>query len=128
MASTSPENGSRKKGRGITGPHPKVAKSKRLDVPAFYAAGAQILVSGNDASLLFTTPHPMVTPEGELATKPLNEPVVLIHMSLAGLKELSTVAADIARRIEQAGSFQSDVSRREHVEQVDVPRASISRH
>ena len=127
MASTSPENGPSKKNR-VPAPKPKAAKPQRLDVPTFYAAGAQILVSGNDASLLFTTPHPMVTPEGELATKPLNEPVVLIHMSLAGLKELSTVAADIARRIEQAGSFQSDVSRREHVEQVDVPRASISRH
>ena len=40
-----------------------------------------------------------------MASKPLNEPVVLVHMSLAGLKELAAVAAGIARRIEGVTLF-----------------------
>src|SRR4051812_5833397 len=114
MASTSPENGPGKKDR-VQRPQPRSVRPQRLDVPAYYAAAAQVLVSGNDATVLFTTPHPAVTPEGELASKPLNEPVVLIHMSLAGLKDLSAVAADMVRRIEQAGALESDLGRREHV-------------
>jgi len=104
-------------------------KGQRLDVPAFYAAAVQVLVSGNDATVLFTTPHPAITPEGDLAPLPLNEPVVLVHMSLAGLKHLSAVVTDLVRRIEeQAGAVQSELARRKQSEKPVNSRGSISRH
>ena len=74
---------------------------RRLEVPFYYAASAQILISGNDASLLFTKPHPAVLPDGNLASAPLREPVALIAMSVAALKELSKAAADVIRRTEE---------------------------
>jgi hypothetical protein len=51
--------------------------------------------------LLFTTPHPALTEQGDLAPQPINEPVALIHMSVAGLKDLSMVLTDLVLRCEQ---------------------------
>jgi len=48
---------------------------RRLDAPFYYAANAQILISGNEVNLLFTRPHPAVLPDGNLAPAPLRESV-----------------------------------------------------
>src|SRR5262249_16532512 len=74
---------------------------RRLDAPFYYAENAQILISGNDASLLFTRPHPAVLPDGNLAPAPLREAVALIAMSVAGLKELSKALGDAIRQAEE---------------------------
>ena len=74
---------------------------RRLEAPFFYAANAQILISGNSATLLFTRPHPAILPDGNIAPTPLREAVALIEMSLAGLKELAKAAADVIRQIEE---------------------------
>src|SRR5205085_11360429 len=74
---------------------------RRLEAPFFYAANAQILISGNSATLLFTRPHPAILPDGNIAPTPLREAVALIEMSLAGLKELAKAAADLIRQIEE---------------------------
>ena len=74
---------------------------RRLKAPFFYAANAQVLISGNSATLLFTRPHPAVLPDGNIAPTPLCEPVALVEMSLAALKELSTSAADLIRKLEE---------------------------
>src|SRR5947208_3579119 len=71
---------------------------RRLEAPFFYAANAQILISGNSATLLFTRPHPAILPDGNIAPTPLREAVALIEMSLAGLKELAKAAADLIRQ------------------------------
>jgi hypothetical protein len=73
----------------------------RLELPFYYAANAQILISGHDASLLFTRPHPAILPDGNLAPVPRREPVALIAMSVAGLKELSQAAAQVIRQVEE---------------------------
>lgn len=44
---------------------------KRLEVPSYYAASAQVLISGNDATLLFTKPHPAMLPDGTVSATPL---------------------------------------------------------
>ena len=77
-----------------------MSKSQRLDVPSYYAASVQVLVSGNNLSLLFTTPHPAITEQGDLVPLPINEPVALIHMSRAGLKDLSIILTDTVFRLE----------------------------
>ena len=74
---------------------------RRLGAPSYYAANAQILISGNDGSLLFTKPQPAILPDGNLASAPLQEPVALIAMSVADLKGLSKAAADVIRQLEQ---------------------------
>jgi hypothetical protein len=74
---------------------------RRLEAPFFYAANAQILISGNSATLLFTRPHPAILPDGNIAPTPLREAVALVEMSLAGLKELAKAAADLIRQIEE---------------------------
>ena len=86
-----------------TRPAPSIQQSNlgRLEAPFYYAANAQILISGNDASLLFTRPHPAVLTDGNLAPVPRREPVALISMSIAGLKELSQAAAEIIRQVEE---------------------------
>src|SRR5438067_140046 len=73
---------------------------RRLEAPFFYAANAQILISGNSATLLFTRPHPAILPDGNIAPTPLREAVALVEMSLAGLRELANAAADLIRQIE----------------------------
>ena len=73
---------------------------RRLEAPFFYAANAQVLISGNSATLLFTRPHPAILPDGNIAPTPLREPVALVEMSLAALKELSSSAAEVIRKVE----------------------------
>ena len=72
-----------------------------VGAPSYYAANAQILISGNDGSLLFTEPQPAILPDGNLASAPLQEPVALVAMSVADLKGLSKAAADVIRQLEQ---------------------------
>jgi hypothetical protein len=74
---------------------------RRLGAPSYYAANAQVLISGNDGSLLFTRPRPAVSPNGKLTSAPLQDPVALIAMSVADLKGLSKAAADVIRQLEQ---------------------------
>ena len=74
---------------------------RRLEAPFFYAANAQILISGNRATLLFTRPHPAILPDGNIAPTPLREAVALVEMSLDALKELSKAAADVIRQVEE---------------------------
>jgi hypothetical protein len=74
---------------------------RRLDAPFFYAANAQILISGNSATLLFTRPHPAILPDGNIAPTPLREAVALVEMSLDALKDLAKAAADVIRQIEE---------------------------
>ena len=77
---------------------------RRLEAPFFYAANAQVLISGNSATLLFTRPHPAILPDGNIAPTPLREPVALVEMSLAALKELSSSAADVVRKVEEGAA------------------------
>jgi hypothetical protein len=77
---------------------------RRLEAPFFYAANAQVLITGNSATLLFTRPHPAILPDGNIAPTPLREPVALVEMSLAALKELSSSAADIVRKVEEGAA------------------------
>jgi hypothetical protein len=79
----------------------QLTHGRRLEAPFFYAANAQILISGASATLVFTRPHPVVLPDGNIAPTPLREPVALVEMSLAALKELSRSASDVIRKIEQ---------------------------
>jgi hypothetical protein len=79
----------------------QLTHGRRLEAPFFYAANAQILISGASATLVFTRPHPAILPDGNIAPTPLREPVALVEMSLAALKELSRSAADVIRKIEQ---------------------------
>ena len=72
-----------------------------VGAPSYYAANAQILISGNDGSLLFTRPQPAVSPNGKLTSAPLQDPVALIAMSVADLKGLSKAAADVIWQLEQ---------------------------
>jgi hypothetical protein len=94
-------------------PEPVKAEARRLDAPTFYAATAQVLISGNDASLLFARPHPAVLPDGSLAPVPLRETVALVQMSIAGIKDLALTLTDMVRRVEQqTGLTQSELSGR----------------
>ena len=84
---------------------------KRLEVPSYYAASAQVLISGNDATVLFTKPHPAMLPDGTVSPTPLREPVALIHLSIAGLKDLALTLTDIVHRAEQqTGQIISELS------------------
>ena len=74
---------------------------RRLGAPSYYAAKAQVLISGNEGSLLFTRPQPAILPDGNLASAPLQEPVALVAMGIADLKGLSKAAADAIRQLEQ---------------------------
>ena len=92
-------------------PPPSHDDPRRLEAPSFYAATAQVLISGNDATLLFTKPHPAMLPDGTLAPVPLREPVALVHLSIAGLKDLALMLADIVNRVEQkTGEIVSELS------------------
>src|SRR5438477_12962202 len=77
---------------------------RRLEAPFYYAANAQILISGNSATLLFTRPHPAVLPDGKIANEPLRELVALVEMSVAALKDLSRAAAEVIRQVEEQTS------------------------
>jgi hypothetical protein len=79
----------------------QLTHGRRLEAPFFYAANAQILISGASATLLFTRPHPATLSDGNIAPTPFREPVALVEMSLAALKELSRSAAGVIRKIEQ---------------------------
>jgi hypothetical protein len=92
-------------------PEPVKAEARRLDAPSFYAASAQVLVSGNDATLLFSRPHPAILPDGSLAPVPMRETVALVQMSIAGMKDLALILTDMVRRVEQqTGVIQSELS------------------
>ena len=97
---------------------------RRLEAPFYYAANAQILLSGHDATLLFTRPHPAILQDGNLASVPLREPVALIQMSLAGLKDLSRAAAEMIRQIEErTGEIQTEFTRpRDVVSDLILPK------
>jgi hypothetical protein len=85
---------------------------RRLEAPFYYAANAHILLSGNEATLLFTRPHPAILQDGNLAPVPLREPVALIQLSLAGLKDLSRAAAEMIRQIEnRTGEIKTEFTR-----------------
>jgi hypothetical protein len=101
-----------------------VQNRRRLEAPFYYAASAQILLSGNDATLLFTRPHPAILQDGNLAPVPLREPVALIQMSLAGLKGLSRAAAEMIRQIEErTGEIQTEFTRpRDVVSDLILPK------
>src|ERR1041385_402220 len=93
-------------------PEPVKAEARRLDAPTFYAATAQVLISGNDATLLFTKPHPAILLDGSLASSPMREMVAIVHMSIAGMKDLGLIVSDVIRRVEQqTGEIQSELSR-----------------
>ena len=78
-------------------------RAHRLEVPCYYAANAQILLSDNDVMLLFTRPHPAILPDGHVAPAPLQQPVALIQMSFLGLKNLSRTMVDMVRQAESKG-------------------------
>jgi hypothetical protein len=101
---------------------------RRLEAPFYYAANAHILLSGNEATLLFTRPHPAILQDGNLAPVPLREPVALIQMSLAGLKSLSRAASDMIRQIEErTGEIQTEFTRsRDVVPELILPRGEKS--
>jgi hypothetical protein len=80
---------------------PVGAGARRLEAPTFYAATAQVLISGNDAILLFTRPHPAILPDGTLAPVPMRETVALVQMSLAAMKGLTLILSDVVKRVEQ---------------------------
>src|SRR5438270_9533869 len=94
---------------------------RRLEAPFFYAANAQVLISGNSATLLFTRLHPAVLPDGNIAPTPLREPVALVEMSLAALRELSRAAADVIRKAEQSGETATHAMRAGDVVPEAVP-------
>jgi hypothetical protein len=117
-----PRNGSAQEpgtdppGSTAPNPEPVKAEARRLDAPTFYAATAQVLISGNDASLLFTRPHPATLPDGSLASTPLRETVALVQMSIAGMKDLAQILTDMVRRVEQqTGVIQSELSGRSDI-------------
>jgi hypothetical protein len=102
---------------------------RRLEAPVYYAPTAQILISGNDATLLFTRPHPAILQDGNLAPVPLREPVALIQMSIAGLKELSVTLASMVRQIEQqSGEIQIKLTRELDVESDCANAAGLKKH
>ena len=105
-----------------------VQNRRRLEAPFYYAANAQILLSGHDATLLFTRPHPAILQDGNLASVPLREPVALIQMSLAGLKDLSRAAAEMIRQIEErTGEIQTEFTRpRDVVPDLILPKGEKS--
>lgn len=108
---------------------PVNAEARRLDAPTFYAAAAQVLISGNDASLLFTRPHPAMLPDGTLASAPMREPVALVQMSIAGMKDLALILSDMVRRIEQqTGEIQSELSGRSNLAVPTVSKRQSNGH
>ena len=75
-------------------------RARRLEVSCYYAANAQIFFSDNDVTLLFTRPHPVILPDGQVAPVLLQQPVALIQMSFFGLRNLSRIMVDMVRQIE----------------------------
>jgi hypothetical protein len=91
--------------------NPVGAGARRLEAPSFYAATAQVLISGNDATLLFARPHPAILPNGTLAPVPMRETVALVQMSIAGVKDLALMLTDVVSRIEQkTGEIPSELT------------------
>jgi hypothetical protein len=110
-------------------PEPVKAEARRLDAPVFYAASAQVLVSGNDATLLFSRPHPAILPDGSLAPVPMRETVALVQMSIAGMKDLALILTDMLRRVEQqAGAIQSELSGRSEFALSGVSKRGSNSH
>src|SRR4051794_1073947 len=84
-----------------------------LQMPEWYASGAQIVFAGNDVQLIFNKPVLL----GELAhgaasmshTVGLITPVGMVRMSLATLKDLSVLLAEQVEKREVAlGPIETD--------------------
>ncbi len=105
---------------------PATTSARRLEAPSYYAATAQVLISGNDATLLFTRPHPAMLPDGTLASVPIREPVALVQMSIAGLKDLALTLNDIVNRVEQkTGEIHTELTQIKDLDRsVGKPRKS----
>lgn len=55
--------------------------------PVANAASSLVIQAGNDAMIVFSRPHPLLL-NGAFANLAMNETVAVIHMSMAGLKDL----------------------------------------
>ena len=81
----------------------------RLEAPSYYAANAQVLVHGESAMLLFTGTQQVMLSNGNIAPRPLRDPVAIIQMNVHGLADLSKATADVIWQIEQQ-SRQTEVN------------------
>ncbi|RYX90978.1 MAG: hypothetical protein EON84_13280 [Bradyrhizobiaceae bacterium] len=105
---------------GVVQPTPEeIAAAQNLqivDMPEWYASGAQLVIAGNDAQLIFNKPILL----GEVIhgaarmshTIGLVSQVGMVRMSLATLKDVSVLlAAQVAKREAEFGVIETDYTK-----------------
>jgi hypothetical protein len=96
----------------------KVQTMHPLDMPEWYASGAQLVIAGNDAQLIFNKPVLL----GQVAhggpqmsqTVGLITPVGVVRLSMATLKDISVMLSNqIAKREAEFGVIETDYTKQE---------------
>ena len=102
-------------------PSPPPAELRKIEVPSYFVSNVSVGKVGNDAQLMFLRWVPTVQADGTPAPVAINEPVVLIQMSLGTLKDLSLLVGGFLQQIEQdIGQIETDFTR----QQREAARAS----
>ena len=120
---------------GATEPSPEevaaVQNLQPLQMPEWYASGAQLVIAGNDVQLIFNKP----TLLGGMAhgvptvshTVGLITPVGLVRMSMATLKDLSVLLSEqVEKREAQEGAIETDYTKQRALQSKEA--ASKKKH
>jgi hypothetical protein len=89
------------------------ADVQRVEAPSFYASTIQVTLAGNDCIIVFTRPHPAVKPDGGHASVAISEPVAIINLSMASVKDLSVLLAGLIKNYEaENGAIETPFTKR----------------
>jgi hypothetical protein len=85
---------------------------KVIEAPTYFASSLQVIRAGNDFTLLFQRPRPATLPDGSPAPIAIAEPVALLQVSAATLKDISVLLQRMVAQVEQDyGPIETDFTR-----------------
>lgn len=83
-----------------------------IEAPTYFASALQVIRAGNDFTLLFQRPRPATLPDGSPAPIAIAEPVALLQVSSATLKDISVLLQHMVAQLEQDyGPIETDFTR-----------------
>jgi hypothetical protein len=105
----------------------KAEHMQPLQMPEWYAAGAQLIIAGNDAQLVFNKPVMLVAPNNAAVHNlAINMPVGLVRMSLGTLKDLSVLLHDqVMKREKDMGAIETEYTK-SRAQQAPLKKGSAS--
>ncbi len=70
------------------------------EVPAFYASGINLAVSGTDMKVVFTDVRPVIEVDGKVGSESAMEPCAVLTMSFHTAKDLCAIISHALSRLE----------------------------